>query len=231
MKRSLIATLALVVTTWGGSVARADLDSLLGDWTDAATQEAGSTEDSKFSLAPASEGIAETDSDSPLEPNTLTGAHPHSGEVQATGQPPIFSPIPSPSPAAVESNPASYGSPSPTVNPYCASGPSTSDCPCGSGACDSSCGCGRLVPRQQIGHLVGESECRPHRRPVLPPPGNLLQMFRSKNSYSAVWAGYADETRARLRNISPHLNGTWNTCDDGGLIEPGCTTCGPGCAH
>ena len=101
-------------------------------------------------------------------------------------------------------------------------------CPtCEKGACDGpACGCKHRGCRSCCGQLlspgdvgpVGLSECRPHHPPTLPPPSSLLEYFRSRNSYSDVWAGYAEETRLRCRNRSPHLNGTW--------MHPGCQGCG-----
>jgi hypothetical protein len=121
-----------------------------------------------------------------------------------------------------------YAPAAPTLNPYYT--PTSSNCDCNqtTGKCGCGNNCGELIATNRPCHCEGESECRPHRRPLLPPPSTILQMFRSKNSYSTVWAGYQEETRTRLRNTSPDLNGTWNSGDNG-LIEPGCNTCGTGC--
>lgn len=99
---------------------------------------------------------------------------------------------------------------------------------CDHGGCDQ---CGQMLAPGQGGRIEGQSECRPHRRPNLPPPSTFLQMFRSRNSYTDVWAGYADETRLRVRNTSPHLNGTWRCSGCGAMLEPGCDMCGCGCGH
>lgn len=262
MKRSLTAALALIATVCGSTFAHADLDSLLGDWTEAASHDAGLgrglDDGSDLLLAPAMDATAEIDPEFAVnpaaalagnsdgrtaEPKTLASANAQ-GIALTHGTPTD----------GVAPVPAGYSGPHPRVmqhgqqpvlaiNGHQVSGPQANPYykpgsrQCGNTACQGgdcatrggcSGGCGELVPREQLAHLEGESECRPHRRPLLPPPTTMLQLFRSKNTYSTVWAGYADETRDRMRNRSPHLNGTWNACDDGGLIEPGCTRCGPG---
>jgi hypothetical protein len=135
----------------------------------------------------------------------------------------------------------------PTENPY-ATVPQ-SDCGCDSPSCDgASCGgscrtvgcagrglgcgctsCGELLTQGDIYCLRGQSECRPHRRPNLPPPSTFLDLFRSRNSYTDVWAGYAEETRLRVRNRSPHLDGTWKCRGCGALVESHNHACGCGC--
>ncbi|EMI52393.1 hypothetical protein [Rhodopirellula sallentina] len=219
MKRSLSAALAIIATVCGASAARADLDSLLGDWAEAASHDSDAYASEDFSLAPAAD-VSQTSvqpnqaKDSDGEGKTLTS---HAGEMiyQDAG-----------TVGGAYSEPDHFAGPTPTANPYYTP---ASDCGCDSGSCSKpSCGCGSGCGELVNGadcHCKGLSECRPHYRPTLPPPSSLLQMFRSRNSYSAVWAGYAEETRNRCRNKSPHLLGTWQTCDHGGLIEPACNTC------
>ncbi|MCM2372953.1 hypothetical protein [Aporhodopirellula aestuarii] len=218
MKRSLSVVLAIIATACGAPAARADLDSLLGDWAEAASHDSdnydsGNYTTEGFTLAPASAGLAEEDiSGKPSKDKTLTSNHADvvhdlDSEVAVAD---------------------TYEAITPTINPYYT--PSSEDCGCDSGQAKKkfSCGCGgggEMIPCNQSCHCKGLSECRPHQRPALPPPSSLLQMFRSKNSYSTIWSGYAEETRSRCRNTSPHVLGTWRTCDEGGLLEPGCNTC------
>lgn len=140
-----------------------------------------------------------------------------------------------------------YNVATPSSNPYvgssqgqCGCGGSPCGCDseiveCGSGRCGCSgigagcSSCGDLVNRGDAHCIEGKSECRPHRRPNLPPPCTFLDLFRSRNSYTDVWAGYADETRLRVRNRSPHLDGTWKCRGCGALVEPTNNACGCGC--
>ncbi|KLU03574.1 putative signal peptide protein [Rhodopirellula islandica] len=98
----------------------------------------------------------------------------------------------------------------------------------GSKGCNT---CGEIVEGCQSGCNVGLSECRPHRAPTLPPPSSMLEYFRSRPSYSGIWAGYAEETRNRCRNKSPHVLGTCDClgCRTGGYQSGNCATgsCGP----
>ncbi|EMI41397.1 hypothetical protein [Rhodopirellula sp. SWK7] len=234
MKRSLSAALAIIATVCGATAARADLDSLLGDWAEAASHESDAYAAEDFTLAPASAGIGGPETAQPQTParvqatasankaadKTLTSHagsgiyQDHAGAIPGVVEAPVME---------------GYAAPTATINPYYT--PASADCGCDSGDCKktSSCGCGggcgELIDGGQGCYCKGLSECRPHQRPVLPPPSSLLQIFRSRNSYSSVWAGYAEETRARCRNTSPHLLGTWRTCDHGGLLEPACNTC------
>jgi len=230
MNRSLSLILCALASVVSAPVVYADLDELLGDWASAASQEVKSDSDrgSDVSLSPAASPDA-----SPTEPSgsTLAGIHGHSIAPQTS----IVHP---------EAMNEMYSVAAPTVNPHytsdaCDCGVANCDgrCDpgaarqCGSGGCQP-CGdrCGALVSRADSGCLVGKSECRPHQRPNLP-SSTFLQLFRSRNSYSNVWAGYAEETRLRVRNRSPHLDGTWRCNGCGAMLEPnqvGCG-CGGGC--
>lgn len=275
MNRSFSLFLVAFASVVSAPAARADLDSLLGDWANAASNELGSPDDAEVSLAPASavDLLTNTDSDdddllsqetmaprerpAPRETmvsqapsqdanqqgeaSTLTGHHAHAHAANG------YSVMPASPPAAM------YQTAAPSVNPYYA----PADCDCGNqgcsgqgcestGACGSagrcgcetggcqSCsgGCGELISRCESGCPEGKSECRPHQRPNLP-SSTFLELFRSRNSYSNVWAGYAEETRLRVRNRSPHLDGTWRCNGCGAMLEPnqvGCS-CGGGCSH
>ncbi|SMP65206.1 hypothetical protein SAMN06265222_1095 [Neorhodopirellula lusitana] len=239
MNRSLPLFFAVFATVACVPTAHADLDSLLGDWVDAANSETESNSASDLSLTSAAQvGELEmvsspslTSEADPLslddtpdeagEATSLTGHHAGSGS--SVGHQHLHAPH------------NLYAAPTPSINPYVgqASGgcgqPSCGQASCNSGSCGCQSGCGELLDRQDDCRKVGQSECRPHRSPVLPPPSTFLQLFRSRNSYSAVWEGYADETRERCRNRSPHLDGTWRCqgCDN--LLEPGQVTCSGGC--
>lgn len=177
--------------------------------------------------------LAQPSSDAGTEtPETLTG-HNHSNP----GQNVVDSAIPS----------DLYQVASPTANPYvgssngqCGCGTASCGCnprivECGSGRCGCSgfsggcSSCGELVGRGSAPCVEGKSECRPHHRPNLPPPSTFLDLFRSRNSYTDVWTGYADETRLRVRNRSPHLDGTWKCRGCGALVERSNSACGCGC--
>jgi len=244
MKYSLTAVLTIIATVGVSAANGADLDSLLGDWTAAASHDSAGGSD--LLLGPTSDGVAEINSNSvrsfdpapaadarDADPKTLASSSAPATHGQGHHSPPPVLPV------------NGFQLSVPTPNPYytatrgdcgCRSGPCSSG-NCDGGKCDGGkCGgcasgrCGELVPRSQM-CAEGESDCRPRRRPLLPPPVTFLNLFRSRSAYSTVWAGYGEETRHRARNKSPHINGTWNTSDDGGLIEPGCNQCQTGCSH
>ncbi|TWT97397.1 hypothetical protein [Neorhodopirellula pilleata] len=206
----------------------ADLDELLGDWASAASQEIDQDSSSEVELSPASSSDVSTPESTG---STLTGIHGHSaGEPTSVIHPEAIDEM--------------YSVVTPTMNPHyvpdscgcgdanCEGAPHTAH-QCRSNGCHS-CGdgCGALISRAESGCIEGQSECRPHQRPNLP-SSTFLELFRSRNSYSNVWAGYAEETRLRVRNRSPHLDGTWRCNGCGALLEPnqvGCG-CGGGCDH
>lgn len=247
------------------SSAHADLDSLLGDWADAAASnvDTDATDDVSLSPASATESLISqtpveaqfTPADWNLETNqpksadlldtdrnstgdskeTLTNSAGHSHS--AIGHSVVQSPVPA----------DLYQVATPTANPYVHGSGGCDQCgtpkcgcesrivECDSGQCGGSgCGCsscGQLVDRSSVHCIEGQSECRPHRRPNLPPPSTFLDLFRSRNSYTDVWAGYADETRLRVRNRSPHLDGTWRCRGCGALVERDNNACGCGCGR
>ncbi|MEM6365314.1 MAG: hypothetical protein AAF745_12880 [Planctomycetota bacterium] len=134
------------------------------------------------------------------------------GHHNTTPLPPVASQAP------LQSNPyaescATCGTASCDASP--SAGQSCDGGACDAQACDSGCGCqsgcgcspcGELLEGCDVAHLC-LPECRPHRRPSLPPPSTFLQYFNSRNSYSTIWDGYNNETRHRLRNRSPYVVG------------------------
>lgn len=260
MNRSFLMFLVAFASVVFAPAARADLDSLLGDWANAASGELDSADDSDVSLTPPSAVQQLTAPAAPrpalnesrrmdggeADGSTLTGHHGFmdsvdngSGHMNAGQSHGTMAYTNTP----IDPTAAMYHVPSPSVNPYVES----SDCGCGAPSHDgagcgpaSGCrtcppqrcngGCGELITRAESGCFEGKSECRPHQLPNLP-TSTFLDLFRSKNSYSNVWAGYAEETRLRVRNRSPHLDGTWRCNGCGAMLEPnqvGCG-CGGGC--
>ena len=223
MNRSLPFLLVAFASVVSAPMVHADLNDLLGNWASAASKEIESDSDSDVSLTPASSSDAPA---AEASGSTLTGIHGH----HVTPETSLVHP---------EAIDEMYRVAAPIANPH----GKPNDCGCGSASCAGDCGtpasrgsrscddgCGPLVSRAECGCIEGKSECRPHQRPNLP-SSTFLQLFRSRNSYSNVWAGYAEETRLRVRNRSPHLDGTWRCNGCGALLEPkqvGCG-CGGGC--
>jgi len=233
----LIAVLAALPVT----PAMADLNELLGKWMDAASGPSGKRAPLEFRAE--ADSASQQGHQTRSQPSTLT-ADEDPGLMELAEPAPStrfapaeLEPAPQQSWSADESHQA-FQPPVISENPYVKSqhgsyqasgvGSGYSGCSaCSDGSCDGAgckcqhgrCefGCGAMLGPGDVCHL-GLSECRPHHPPTLPPPSSFLQYFRSRNSYSDVWAGYADETRHRWRNRSPYLHGTW--------MNPGCQGCG-----
>jgi len=235
--------------------AHADMDALLGDWTNHASSQATDQASEQLELTglqdtnlDLDEGFSFTQSNELPQSNTSVeqldsvGATPAKEESTLTSNHGEASIIASPSQTQ------SLYAPTITQNPY-----ATESCGCSTcnGADNNACGCstrcggrqssclnkgscGELVSPCEAMKLCGKSECRPHQAPTLPPPSTMLQYFRSRNSYSAIWAGYAEETRKRCRNRSPHIPGNHGAGNCGStqcgeLLAPGSANCGCGC--
>lgn len=216
MSRSLWM-LTLVVATMTAVPAQAELEQLFGDWASKLPPTQASPKGSPAATAEINDDTMVLNA-APV--NTLTS---HEGEsvvdTDFTATSRMRSEFSAP---PIVSNPYANGS--------CDGGPSVPCQSCKKRSCGGGCGGGcALVDRCEV---RGLSECRPHHAPVLPAPGSFYQYFRSRNSYSDIWAGYADETRDRIRNNSAYLHGPQmggcGAC--GELIEPGCqSACDGGC--
>ena len=130
-------------------------------------------------------------------------------------------------------------------NPMCKSCRSAS---CDGSGCDSSCGC--QLPRldsqlfdpgccetPQCRESCVEEEafiCEPHRVPNLP-SSTLLQYFRSDNTYTNIWDGFAAERQKRYRHTRKHITGNCDCASkshqhnhaplDDALLRGGCCDC------
>ncbi|EMI28045.1 hypothetical protein [Rhodopirellula europaea] len=241
MSRSLFTFFCVMTFSLVTTNVHADLDSLLGSWTEAASAEHAAEE--SLVLNHASEQPAQVQH----MPAPAT-AFPH--QPVATVNPYVVTP------GTIDCG--GCDSAGPCQNPGCKScgpkfnwakrlgsgcntcgelvDPSCQACKTsglkgklkglGSKGCNT---CGEIVEGCQAGCNVGLSECRPHRAPALPPPSSMLEYFRSRPSYAGIWAGYAEETRNRCRNKSPHVLGTCDClgCQTGGCQSGNCGTASP----
>ncbi|MCC9644895.1 hypothetical protein LOC71_21675 [Rhodopirellula sp. JC740] len=255
MSRSLFSFGFVVACAMVSTTAHADLDSLLGKWTQEASEEQASGDSLVLNHANESDVVM---------PQHSVVASP-TQTVSFPGQP---SPVINPYVVRPSADCGGCDSAGPCQTPGCSScgpkfnlrkhfGAGCSSCgelvepgcqscsSCGLGAklkglaskkdCNT---CGEIVEGCQAGCNVGLSECRPHQAPALPPPSSILEYFRSRPSYSGIWAGYADETRTRCRNTSPHVIGNCDCtgghahghgCQNGGCqlgnCQSGCDSC------
>lgn len=212
------ASLAIAACVFPSSARAVDLDALLGDWT------ANASADASESSVPPTQALVKAQNaaladDYGAAPATLAPVAPAMATPSVAYQ------------ANMMSNP--YAAPCSSCGDGGCDGGTSCDGPgCRTRPCRTrpSCGvpCGEILDGCAVGHLC-LPECRPHHAPKLPPPSTFLQYFRSRNSYSDVWAGYNDETRSRLRNRSPYLVGP-QTCQSGcGACAHGACAAG-GCA-
>ncbi|MFG0264078.1 MAG: hypothetical protein ACF8AM_02875 [Rhodopirellula sp. JB055] len=233
MSRSLFTFFSVMTISLVATNVYADLDSLLGTWTQDASAEQGADESLVLSHA-AQPAMQVQPTPGPV------ANYPH--QPVATVNPYVVTP------GTVDCG--GCDSAGPCKNPSCKTCGPKIRWPKRFGAgCDScgelvepgcqscqSCGlgsklkglgskgcntCGEIVEGCQTCRPVGLSECRPHRAPALPPPSTMLEYFRSRPSYSGIWAGYAEETRNRCRNKSPHV---LENCDCVGSQHGGCQT-------
>ncbi|MEM1228480.1 MAG: hypothetical protein AAGJ40_22540 [Planctomycetota bacterium] len=221
MKRFTPALTIALMACAATAQAETDLDSLLGDWTANAPVES----DKPAKLPGTGDSPSPVEQVQMMQVDGLPDANASvSGETFASRNADY--------PAFEQSTPSGVAYQGNMVaNPYastqscssCDSGPGCQAGPtgCGSGCCTAPCG--EVLNGCDIAHLC-LPECRPHQPPVLPPPSTLLQYFYSRNSYSAVWAGYNAETRQRLRNRSPYLVGPQQCVADGCGCHSGCAS-------